>query len=115
MSEFLSEKSEMSSAAEAAELIRRAAEPRPIGDSVKSAISRAARKLNLTFSRAKRIWYGEAHRIDATEMDALRKQAGIYEAVAFNLRIQDEDFHRAQIDALEHIAGVLRNMDRTGT
>ena len=114
MSENLSEKLEMSSIAEASDLIRRAAEPRPVGDSVKAAISRAARKLGLTFSRAKSIWYGEAHRIDANEMDALRKQAGIYEAVAFNLRVQDEDFHRAQIDALEHVARVLRNMGRTG-
>lgn len=42
MSENLSEKLEMSSIAEASDLIRRAAEPRPVGDSVKAAISRAA-------------------------------------------------------------------------
>jgi len=102
----------MSSLAEASNLIRRAAEPRPVGDSVKAAISRAARKLNLTFARAKSIWYGEAHRIDVVEMDALRNQADTYETVANNLRIQDEDFHRAQIDALEHFARVLRRMDR---
>lgn len=113
MSEKLSEFSEMSSLAEASNLIRRVAEPRPVGDSVKAAISRAARKLGLTFSRAKSIWYGEAHRIEAAEMDALRKQAGIYETVANNLRNSDEDFHRAQIDALEHFASVLRGLGRT--
>jgi hypothetical protein len=114
MSEFRSENSEMSYVAEASDLIRKAAEPRPVGDSVKSAIRRAARRLNLTFTRAKTIWYGEARRIDAHEMDALRGLAERYANIAATLRHQDEDFHRTQADALEYFANRLGGVDRTG-
>jgi hypothetical protein len=114
MSEKLSEKSEMSSVAEATLLIRKAAEPRLIGDSVKAAIGRVARKLGFSFSRAKDIWYGDARRIDAHEMDALRNLAARYAVIAETLRHQDEDFHRAQADALEYFAHRLGGVDRTG-
>jgi hypothetical protein len=114
MSEFLSEKSEMSPVSEAAILIRRVAEPRPVGDSVKAAIRRAAQALGFSFSRTKDIWYGDARRIDVSEMDALREQAGIYAAVAAKLRYQDEDFHRAQADALEYYANLLSRMAGPG-
>lgn len=119
MSELSSERSEkrrvgMSSVCEAAVLIRKAAEPRPVGDSIKSAIRRAALRLGFSPTRAKDIWYEDARRIDASEMDALRKQAGIYAAVAEQLRYQDEDFHRAQINALERVADVLRGVVGSG-
>jgi hypothetical protein len=114
MSEFSSESSEMSPVSEAAILIRRVAEPRPVGDKVKAAIRRAAQALGFSFSRAKDIWYEDARRIDASEMDALREQAGIYEAVAAKLRHQDEDFHRTQADAYEHYARILRGVAGPG-
>lgn len=60
---------------EARNLVQRCAEPRPVGDSVKSAINRAAKRLGFTNSRTKDLWYAEAHRIDAVEMDRLRKCA----------------------------------------
>jgi hypothetical protein len=60
---------------EAQSLVRRCAEPRPAGDSVKAAIRRASRRLDLRFTRTRDIWYGEARRIDAGEMDQLRRVA----------------------------------------
>jgi hypothetical protein len=113
MSEYLSEKSEMSSVTEAATLIRKAAEPRPIGDSVKAAIRRAAQRLGFSFSRSKDIWYGDARRIDADEMDALRSLATRYANIAATLRHQDEDFYRTQADALEYFANRIGGLGRT--
>ena len=57
----------------AAALLRQVAEPRPVGDSVKAAIRRAAKRLGFGFRRTKTIWYGETNRIGAEEMDALRR------------------------------------------
>ena len=64
-----------SSIDEAQTLVRRCAEPRPAGDLVKAAIRRASRRLDLPFSRTRDIWYGDARRIDADEMDKLRQEA----------------------------------------
>ncbi len=64
-----------SSIEEAQSLVRQCAEPRPAGDQVKAAIRRASRRLELPFNRAKDIWYGDARRIDAEEMDRLRRGA----------------------------------------
>jgi hypothetical protein len=64
-----------SSIDEARTLVRRCAEPRPAGDQVKAAIFRASQRLDLPFSRVRDIWYGDARRIDADEMDQLRREA----------------------------------------
>lgn len=75
MSEKLSQNSErspMSASAEAATLVRELAEPRPIGDTVKAALRRAARLVGFSPGRTKAIWYGEARRINAEEIDILR-------------------------------------------
>jgi hypothetical protein len=74
-----------SSIDEAQTLVRRCAEPRPTGDLVKVAIFRASQRLNIPFSRVRDIWYGDARRIDAAEMDQLRraaKEAELAQAVA---------------------------------
>ena len=55
--------------------VRRCAEPRPAGDQVKAAIRRASRRLEIPFTRTRNIWYGDARRIDAAEMDRLRQGA----------------------------------------
>jgi hypothetical protein len=60
---------------EARALVWRCAEPRPAGDLVKVAIFRASQRLNMPVSRIKDIWYGDAKRIDAEEMDQLRRAA----------------------------------------
>jgi len=67
--------SETSAIDEAQILVRRCAEPRPVGDNVKAAIVRASRRLGFPFTRTKDIWYRNARRIDATEMDQLRRTA----------------------------------------
>src|SRR6202162_1845125 len=64
-----------SSIDEAQTLVRRCAEPRPAGDQVKAAVRRASQRLNIPFSRVRDIWYGDARRIDAEEMDRLRQGA----------------------------------------
>ena len=64
-----------SSIDEAQTLVRKCAEPRPPGDQVKAAIHRASQRLELPFSRTRDIWYGDARRIDAEEMDRLRRGA----------------------------------------
>jgi hypothetical protein len=64
-----------SSIDEAQALVRRCAEPRPACDSVKAAIRRASQRLEIPFSRTRDIWYGDARRIDAEEMDRLRREA----------------------------------------
>lgn len=58
--------------------LRELAEPRPVGDSIKVAISRAARAIGIPYTRTFNIWYGRARRIDAHEAaliaDALEKK-----------------------------------------
>ena len=56
------------------ELVRRAAEPARAGESVKAAISRAARYLGLTYGRCKRYWYGEIEVPPAHEVDSIRSR-----------------------------------------
>src|ERR1700759_2607845 len=74
-----------SSLEEAGFLVRKCAEPCPAGDTVKAAIRRASQRLQLSFTRIKDIWYGDARRIDANEMDRLRQiadEAELAQAVA---------------------------------
>jgi len=67
--------SEGSEIDEARNLVQCCAEPRPVGDSVKAAINRAAKRLGFSYTRTMDIWYGNARRIDAREMDRLRSCA----------------------------------------
>ena len=62
----------MPASVEASELMRRLAEPAPAGAHIETLIRNAARRVGLSFSRARDIWYGNARRIDADEMDRLR-------------------------------------------
>lgn len=102
------EQSEMSFAREASVLVRQVAEPRTVGDSVKAAIGRAARRLGWPYNRTKDIWYANARRIDASEYEALRKAtAEIREttnrllALRDALAAKDSAFHWPEICALE--------------
>lgn len=140
-SENRTEKSEiwhMSAVAEASSLLRRVAEPRPAGDTVKAAINRAARRVSahllhpMKASRAEDIWRSEARAIRAEEMDAIRKAAAAdryaeearddharlldrISRIETALRISDPEFHREQADALRAAAGrVDRSVDRDG-
>lgn len=111
----------MSAVLEAQTLVRTIAEPRAVGDSVKVSISKAARRLGFTFSRAKDIWYGDARRIDAAEIDRLREIAGRQEAelavsrvvdLRSRLAATDEDGYReaiASLDrAIDHLGAKVR-------
>jgi hypothetical protein len=77
-----------SSIEEAQALIRRCAEPRPAGDPVKAAIRRASLQLQMPFVRVRAIWYAEARRIDAEEMDRLRRGAEKAELVQATAAIE---------------------------
>jgi hypothetical protein len=57
--------------AELRAIARRAAEPCDAGDSVKAAIGRAARRLGLSYRRARSFWYGQGSP-RAAEADRLR-------------------------------------------
>jgi hypothetical protein len=48
------------------------AEPRPVGDTVQSAIVRASRATGIPYPRAFNIWYRRARRIDAHEAEAIQ-------------------------------------------
>jgi hypothetical protein len=124
LSEKASEPSKMSAVLEAQTLVRSIAEPRAVGDSVKVSISKAARRLGFSFSRAKDIWYGDARRIDAAEIDKLRELAGqrrllLARQSVLELRHalagSDEGSYRevvASLDyALRHLGAEVRPMD----
>lgn len=122
----------MTAVAEASSLLKTIAEPRPIGDTVKAAIRRAAKQAGLTFGRAEDIWRQEARAIRAEEMDAIRRAAArpdVEEARAeyqttqsmlariaaleAALRVRDQDFHSQEIAALGELSGrVGRPVDR---
>lgn len=65
----------MAALVEAAMLLRQLAEPAVPGESMKAAINRAARRAGIPAGLGKRLWYGEARRIDADTMDQLRERA----------------------------------------
>ena len=71
----LPERPRASSIEEAQILVRRCAEPRPSGESVKGSIRRVSWLVALPFSRTRSLWYGEARRVNAEEMDRLRRAA----------------------------------------
>lgn len=95
-----------------ARLLRRVAAPAVPGEHLIHAISRAARRLGWDRGRTKRLWYGEARRVDADELVAIERllklrqeardeHARLAERIARleAILVQDEDFHRPQVDA----------------
>ena len=72
MSDKSSEKSEMSDVASASVLIREIV-PATAGATIGERIRSTARALGWAYSRTRDVWYGQARRIDAAEMDALRE------------------------------------------
>ena len=65
----------MSVQCEASNLLREIVSPREPGESVKALWLRASRKTGISFSRITKLWYGLPARIDAYEMDTLRRAA----------------------------------------
>jgi hypothetical protein len=126
----------MSAAVEAPVLITKLIGLRPIGESQKAAFNRAAREISklmragsMTATRLEDIYRGEARRIDADEMDALRAAArhpASIEArndiaelrsrlarIEAALSVQDAQFHGPAIDALRLLDGRRGGVDRT--
>lgn len=114
MSESTSGKPEINSGCEACNLLHRTAKPLA-GESVKDAINRVARQLHWNFARTKAIWYREAKRIDAHEMDELRRlaneQAARFERIAQAMRNTDPDFYSEDIASLVSAARQLSGED----
>lgn len=63
----------------AAVLAKRCSQPCPVGDFVKAAVGRAADRTGIPHSRLRDIWYGDARRIEAWEMERLSVGADIAE------------------------------------
>ncbi len=99
------------SCVEASQLLRRVS---PVGP-VKRRIGDAAQRFGWSYTRTFSVWYQRARRIDAEEMDALRREANQlasrYAAVAAAMGIADADFYQSDIDALVNAARALRGMD----
>lgn len=101
-------------AAEAQQIVRMAAEPWAAGDGIKAGIDRAARRLNLSYRRARTFWYGAHCAVLAAEMDQLRARR----AFLLGERMKRLDAERALIAArLEALKGshadVVARMGRT--
>jgi predicted alpha/beta-hydrolase family hydrolase len=108
MSEFPSEFSKMSSVTEAMLLVR------SIGTSregpIKTRIAYASRRLGWLYSRTKNVWYSNARRIDAAEIDQLRKVAlgaererAVSAVVALRAQLAETNphLHGEAVDALD--------------
>ena len=54
-------------------IVREAAEPSVLGEHIAAAIDRAARRLGLSYRRAKAYWYQETRLVPAHEADKLRR------------------------------------------
>jgi hypothetical protein len=104
-----------SSIDEAKILVRRCAEPRPAGDQVKAAIRRASQGLGIPFSRTRDIWYGDARRIDAEEMDRLRRgaeKAELAQAVAAIEFLKNKALAPASHQAITNLRAALLAFQR---
>jgi Mg2+ and Co2+ transporter CorA len=110
---------------DAALALRELAEPWPSGSKVKSAIERAARRVNgMSYWRAFDIWYGKARRIEQIEADLIavalaekRKEAARNELHELRTRLvklesilarADEDFYRPRVAA---VGDLVRSAD----
>ena len=102
-----SERSPMSSAAEMTTLIRVVASPAVPGESVKAVIARAARRLGFTYSRTRGLYYGEARRIDAAEIDRAREVARKHEATDRALAHEVADEYKKLGDRIARLEALL--------
>lgn len=104
-----------SSIEEARVLIRQCAEPCRAGELVKEAIFRASRRLAMPHSRARDIWYGDARRIDASEMDRLRdgaEDADLVRAFAALEFLRDKTVASSCDDAIKELHTALLALRR---
>jgi hypothetical protein len=120
----------MSDVAFASELIKDVV-PAKGGATISARILATARNLGWRYNRARDVWYEQARRIDAREMDQLRaarEARKLREAsdeykelrariarIEAALIAQDENFYRPHVDALEQSLRGFGGVDRAGT
>lgn len=98
----------MNASAEASTLLKQLAEPAPAGAHIETLIRGVARKVGLSFSRAKALWYREAAVVRSEEMDALR--------VAARARDEAEGALRREYQAvLSRIEAIERRLAERGS
>ena len=104
-----------SSIDEARALIRQCAEPGKAGELVKEAIFRASQRLEMPLSRTRDIWYGDARRIDANEMDRLRRgveEAELARALAALEFLRDRAVASSSDEAIKQLHAALLAFQR---
>lgn len=123
MGEFRSEDSEMSSLVEMQNLVHEAADYTAHSDNWKDRVQAAARAFGFGWSRTKDLYYQDARRVNAEEMDRARKvvrrlknerqRREAAEHVAWlrrtvkSLRAGGAELDGGSLDALERLAGVV--------
>lgn len=117
--EILSKARPMQSVAEMSSLVRLAAQPDIPGEGRARMIARAARRLGLSFRRAKAFVYEEAKRVEADEWRTARAEAvsviAKLESRIEALRCIDPDFYCHEIAHIERtIAGVRHLVEGNG-
>lgn len=99
----------MSSVAEMSALAHEAADLTAISSNWKDRVQAAARVLDLTFGRAKRVYFREARRVEAEEMD--RARAAIEELREAELRRQSHVHIQWLRSTVEHLRAAGEELD----
>ena len=103
MSDKSSEQSEMSDAALAAQLLRGVVTV-DAGATIKERIVKTSRALGWVYSRTRDVWYEQARRIDAHEMDALRAAVRQRELEEAKREYRELDARLARLEAAVALA-----------
>lgn len=74
------------------------------GGSEAERVARAARRLGWLYGRTKRLWYGEARRIETRETEAARAEAQRREEMSIHAEISDLRGRLARIEAAFAVA-----------
>lgn len=105
------------------DLVSAVAGPRLDTDTRQSWLRRAARQAGVTYSQARKLFYGDIADPYHRTATRFREAAGRYEAtnlaaqfegLAQSLHVRDADFHGEDIAALLSAARSLRGLDRPG-
>ena len=97
---------------EAQSLLKEYISPPIAGGSVKGRIYQAARHVGFTFSRTHTLWYGNARRVDAEEIDRLRAAAVKKAAPVSTDESNGQDFWATVAELRSQIAELKSNIER---
>ena len=86
-------------AADAQQLVRKAAEPAQVGERICAQMWRAAQRLDLSYSKTKAYWYGERRRIAASEYENLKARVDAINARAEAVKELRDDVEAARVRA----------------